>query len=94
MEFDWDAGNTGKNLRHGVSDAEIEEAFTDRRAVLAAKLMVGREVRYTLLGRARRSGKYLRIVFTVRMKGRRRLIRPISAVEMSDRNKRRYRRRK
>ncbi len=27
MDFDWDEGNRGKNLRHGVHDWEIEEAF-------------------------------------------------------------------
>jgi len=91
MEFDWDEGNRDKNLSHGVGDAEIEEALEDRFAILAAKLTVRREVRYVLLGRASGSGKYLRVVFTVRMKRGRRLIRPISAIEMSDRNKRRYR---
>ena len=25
--FDWDEGNTDKNLAHGVSDEEIEEVF-------------------------------------------------------------------
>ena len=29
MEFDWDEGNEGKNLKHGVSDWDIEEALTD-----------------------------------------------------------------
>ena len=26
-EFEWDAGNRGKNLRHSVSDAETEQVF-------------------------------------------------------------------
>ena len=94
MEFDWDDGNRDKNLQHGVHDSEIEEAFLDSRCFVAAKLTVGREERHILFGRATSSGKYLRVVFTVRMGEGRRLVRPISAVEMSERNKRRYRRRR
>lgn len=94
MEFDWDEGNRDKNLRHGVGDGEIEEALEDRFAILAAKLTVGPEIRYILLGRASSSGRYLRVVFTVRIKRGRHLIRPISAIEMSARNKRRYQRRR
>ena len=93
MEFDWYEGNRDKNLRHSVSDSEIEDAFLDSRRFVAAKLIVGGEERYILFGRAIRSGKYLRVVYAVRMKGGRWLVRPISALEMSERNKRRYRRR-
>jgi len=31
--FDWDEGNIGKNLSHGVQDWEIEEACSLRSAV-------------------------------------------------------------
>jgi hypothetical protein len=30
--FDWDEGNIGKNLSHGVQDWEIEEACEDAQA--------------------------------------------------------------
>lgn len=94
MEFDWDDGNRDKNLRHGVHDSEIEGAFQDTHGFVASQLTVGGEARYILFGRAAGSGKYLRVVFAVRMREGSRLIRPISAVEMSERNKRRYRRRR
>ena len=29
-EFEWDNGNIGKNLEHGVEDAEAEETFFNR----------------------------------------------------------------
>lgn len=75
MEFDWDEGNRDKNLRHGVRDEDIEEAARDARAFVAAQLTVGGERRYILLGRAVGSGRYLRLVLAVRMKGGRRLVR-------------------
>ena len=92
MEFDWDEGNRDKNLKHGVHDREIEEAFADPRRLLAARLRVGDEPRYISLARAATSGTYLRFVYTVRIRGGRRRIRPTSAIAMSERNKRRYRR--
>ena len=82
LEFDWDEGNRDKNLRHGVQDWEIEEAFEDpRRRVEPARSQVG-EHRRVLLGRARTSGRYLRIVYTVRRRNGQTLLRPISAMEM------------
>ena len=93
MEFDWDEGNRDKNLQHGVHDDEIEEALEDRRAILVDSARVKSEQRYVILGRASGSGKYLRVVLAVRMKADREVVRPISAVEMSLAEKRRYRRR-
>jgi uncharacterized DUF497 family protein len=92
VEFDWDEGNRGKNLRHGVQDWEIEEALEDERSFVVEEIIVDAEERLIVLGRARTSGAYLRIVATVRMSRGRGLIRPISATVMSWRNKRRYRR--
>ena len=31
IEFDWNKGNTDKNLKHKVSDKESEEPFFDKR---------------------------------------------------------------
>jgi uncharacterized DUF497 family protein len=50
------------------------------------------ELRYQLLGRSATSGKYLRIVYTVRTTQEGVRLRPISAVEMTPGEKRRYRR--
>jgi uncharacterized DUF497 family protein len=94
MEFDWDDGNIDKNLKHGVHDWEIEEAFRDKRRLPAGKMRVKGEERRILLACCETSGKYLRIVYTIRYKHGRKLTRPISAVEMSQANKRRYQRRK
>ena len=52
MKFDWDDGNRDKNLRHGVHDSEIEEAFKDAHSFVAAKITMGGEERYMLFGRA------------------------------------------
>jgi len=94
MEFDWDDGNIDKNLKHGVHDWEIEEAFRDKWRLSAGKMRVKGEERHILLARCETSGKYLRIVYTIRTIHGKNVIRPISAMEMSQKNKRRYKRRK
>lgn len=89
--FHWDAGNISKNLKHGIQDWEIEEGLLDPRAVRTKRMEIGGEVRYELLGRAGTSGRYLRIIFTLRQDAEGNpLIRPISAVEMTPAQKRRY----
>jgi uncharacterized DUF497 family protein len=91
--FQWDAGNTNKNLRHGVQDWEIEEALLDPRAIRTKQMEVGGEVRFEVLGRAQSSGNYLRVIYTLRVDpGGLPLIRPISAVAMTSAQKRRYQR--
>lgn len=91
LMFQWDAGNISKNLKHGVQDWEIEEALLDPRAVRTKKMEVGGEVRYELLGRVETSGKYLRVIYTLRQDEEGNLpIRPISAVRMTPTQKRRY----
>jgi uncharacterized protein len=92
VDFDWDEGNRDKNLRHGVHDWEIEEAFKDRSSFQEPAQGKG-EARRVLYGRARTSGKYLRIVYTIREREGQSFVRPISAVEMTRRHKTRYRRR-
>ena len=93
MEFDWDEGNEGKNLKHGVSDWEIEEALADDGLVRLSRSIVEGEERFVVLGRAAGSGRYLKIVYTVRTRGRTRLLRPISAVDMGPAERALYRRR-
>jgi uncharacterized DUF497 family protein len=91
MEFDWDDGNIDKNLKHNVHDWEIEEALLDPRRRLIGRREIHGEMRYELLGRSRTSGKYLRVVYTIRTMGEgKRKLRPISAVEMTSSEKRRY----
>lgn len=89
--FQWDVGNIDRNLRHGVHDWEIEEALFDRKGKRIDTMVINGEKRYLWLGRAASSGKCLRIVYTARRDARgHSLLRPISAVEMSPREKRRY----
>ncbi|MDH7485934.1 MAG: BrnT family toxin [Anaerolineae bacterium] len=88
--FDWDEGNIDKNLKHGVQDWEIEEACQDPRSCIIGYRLVKSEWRYVLLGRSATSGKYLRVVYTLRTApDGETLIRPISAVEMSVAQRRR-----
>ena len=93
MDFDWDEGNRDKNLRHGVHDWEIEEALEDKAGGGGELGEFYGELRRDFLGRSRTSGKYLRIIYTVRKEHGVRWYRPISAREMSPSERRRYRRR-
>jgi len=90
--FDWDDGNINKNLKHNAQDWEIEEACQDPYAQIVEYQFLGEEKRYVLLGRSATSGKYLRVVYTLRssLVGDI-LIRPISAVEMNAAQRRRHR---
>jgi uncharacterized DUF497 family protein len=90
VDFDWDDGNRDKNLRHGVHDWEIQEAFQDPRKAAQGYQIVDGEKRRVVLARAASSGKYLRIIYTIRGEGRSAMIRPISAVEMPGPARRRY----
>jgi uncharacterized DUF497 family protein len=79
--FQWDAGNTGKNGKHGVTDAEAEQIF------FCSELLVVQddrhsesEPRYHALGETQ-SGAGLHVTCTLRADGTR--IRVISARPMS-----------
>jgi hypothetical protein len=54
--FDWDEGNSGKNLSHGVTDEEIEEVFLKENQPAAVRHLGSQrgEPRYrALVGRMR-----------------------------------------
>lgn len=73
IEFDWDAGNTGKNKKHGVNDWECEEVFFDQKKVtLKDTLHSGDETRYITLGKTKHA-RLLYLVYTIR-EGRIRII--------------------
>jgi uncharacterized DUF497 family protein len=93
VDFDWDEGNEGKNLKHGVHDWEIEEAMTDSARRYGDVQYIDNERRETIFGRSSTSGKYLRIVYTRRRLAGKLMVRPISAVEMTRIERARYRRR-
>jgi len=85
--FDWDAGNATKIWeRHEVAPGEAEQVFFNRPLVAAVDLKhSGAEPRFLALGRTDASRRLL-VVFTFR----RRLIRVISARDMSRRERREY----
>jgi uncharacterized DUF497 family protein len=76
--FDWDAGNRHKCQKHGISVAEIEAfSLSDPRIAPDPKHSV-REERLMAVGRNSR-GRAMFVVFTMRQKDGKRLIRPLSA---------------
>jgi uncharacterized DUF497 family protein len=86
--FEWDAGNSGKiRDRHRVTPEECEELFFNQPFVVGSdQEHSGREERFYALGQTD-AGRLLFLVFTVRG----RLIRLISARDMSRKERRIYR---
>ena len=85
--FDWDVGNREKCQKHGLSIEDVEHA-------LSAGTMIERdpspsEARYRAVGMTG-TGRHAFIVFTLRGRGGRVLIRPVSARYMHAREVRRY----
>jgi len=87
--FQWDAGNARKSEeRHGVSQAEAEQAFFNEPLLVAGDdRHSGSEARFHALGRTD-DGRVLHFTFTLRDKGR--LIRVISARDASRKERGRY----
>ena len=86
--FEWDEGNIRKNWdKHRVTPLECEQVFFNRPLIAADdESHSGREARYYVLGKAD-AGRQLFIVFTIRNHR----IRVISARDMSQKERRRYR---
>lgn len=76
--FDWDDGNWPKCGKHGVKREEIEQILTDDPMVLPDRTPQDKETRYNAIGTTAR-GRHVFIVFTIRTKSTRILLRPISA---------------
>jgi uncharacterized DUF497 family protein len=85
--FDWDDGNLDKSWeKHGVAFWECEEIFLNRPLVVRSDEEHSRsERRYYALGQTE-AGRLLFVAFTVRKK----LIRPISARDMTTKERRAY----
>lgn len=67
-EFEWDKGNTGKNIKHKVGDREIEEVFLDnRRFIFKDRLHSQNEERFRIIGKTKKS-RILFVAFTKRDK--------------------------
>ncbi|HEY3875842.1 MAG TPA: BrnT family toxin [Candidatus Kapabacteria bacterium] len=65
--FDWDAGNSGKNLRsHAVSDEEAEQVFQNAPTVrLNDPIHSAEEMRLRILGKTD-SGRMMFVSYTMR----------------------------
>jgi hypothetical protein len=87
LGFDWDKGNIVKNWEsHHVSGAEVESIFFNHPLVQSGRVEEEqKEKRYYALGETN-SGRKLFVVFTIRKK----LIRPISARDMSKKERKAY----
>lgn len=86
--FKWDEGNSRKNEKHGVSKAEVEQAFLNKPLIVAADMKHSQqEPRYHALGRTD-ANRCLHISFTERGDGT--LIRPISARAASRKERKIY----
>ena len=86
--FDWDDGNARKSLdKHGVSQAEAEQAFAGE-PLLTDDVKHSRvETRFQALGETS-DGRRLHITFTLRGDGRK--IRIISARDMNRKERAHY----
>ena len=80
LEFEWDKGNTDKNLKeHGVSDKEAEEVFDSlKKFIFKDEKHSLDEERYMIWGQANK-GRKLSVFFTLRKNK----VRIISARDMS-----------
>jgi len=76
--FDRDRGNRAKCQKHGISVAEIEALFGGDVAALPDRKHSSAEERFMAIGKGRR-GRYVFLAFTIRVQGTQRLVRPISA---------------
>ena len=89
--FDWDEGNWPKCGKHGLSKAEIEAVFANAPRVHADPKHSAHEQRLRAIGLTLES-KYAFVVFTIRRRGGKRYIRPISARYMHNREVEHYER--
>jgi uncharacterized protein len=84
--FDWDAGNSRKNDKHGVSQIEAEQAFFNQPLVIAGDVVHSSpsETRHHALGQTD-AVRILFITFTLRSNDT--LIRVISARDANRKEK-------
>ncbi len=76
--FDWDAGNRAKCQKHGVSVAEVEDLFTRPILVIPDATHSQGEDRLRAIGKTAK-GRSVFLAFTIRTRGGKRFIRPVSA---------------
>ena len=87
--FDWDKGNWPKCGKHGVSRAEIEQAILNNPLVLKDRYPDDIEERFNAVG-CNDAGRHLFVVFTIRENTKGKLIHPVSARYMHEKEIRQY----
>ena len=87
--FDWDAGNRAKCQKHGVSVAEVEGLFSRPLLIIPDALHSQGEERLRAIGKSA-SGRSVFLVFTIRVRAGKRVIRPVSARYMHRKEVRHY----
>ncbi len=75
--FDWDEGNRTKCQKHGLSIAQIEALFAGGLRIAPDREHSTDEDRFIAVGRI--TGRPVFVAFTIRIKEKRRFIRPVSA---------------
>lgn len=90
-EFDWDAGNWPKCGKHGVGREEIEGIFGRLLSVTPAPARSKTETRHIAIG-SNEDGRAVLVVFTLRVREDRQLIRPISARYIHEKERRHHER--
>lgn len=76
--FDWDTGNRAKCHKHGVSVAEVEELFSRPLLIVPDARHSETEERLWGIGKTA-NGRSVFLVYTIRERAGKRLIRPVSA---------------
>ena len=76
--FDWDAGNRTKCQKHGLSVKQIEAFFVHHPRIAPDPKHSTDEDRFIAVGRVQ-SGRPVFVAFTLRTKYGKRLIRPVTA---------------
>lgn len=79
--FDWDKGNRAKCEKHGVSIVEIENLFAHSPRVAPDPKHSADEDRLIAVGRTN-AGRPVFVAFTIRMKKKIRLIRPVTELAL------------
>ena len=90
--FDWDEGNIDKCEKHGVSIQEIELVFEHDPLIFINKKHPDEEQRYTAVDLENKRSIY--IIYTIRIRQLRMVIRPISARYMHEKEKKYYEKQK
>lgn len=87
--FDWDSGNREKCQKHGVSVAEVEGLFSRPLLIIPDASHSKSEERLRAIGKTA-SGRSVFLVFTIRVRAGKRVIRPVSARYMHKEEIRHY----